>query len=196
MRDVALDVELGPLAIRRRRQRDVVEDPGARPRRDPADDAALAGGVATLEDDDGARAGGDRPRLQPRQLDLKRVKFSLKILARQPGRLRRRLVRRRVLVFVVLLLVLLSVLVLALLLRHFAAAFFGYRQRRQCGEETTAGQEEVAALEARAAPPETSCGRSVRRAPGQRPEASLRQRHESGLVPNILQTQRCNTSPR
>ena len=50
MLDVALEVPLGPLPLGGRRQRDDPGDPGIQVLGDPLDRAALAGGVAALED--------------------------------------------------------------------------------------------------------------------------------------------------
>ena len=74
--DVALHVELGLLPVGRRRQRDDAEDARADPLGQALDHAALAGGVAALEDDDDAGAGRLHPGLQVGDLDL------------QPGELR------------------------------------------------------------------------------------------------------------
>ena len=70
MRDVALDVELAPLALGRRRQGDVPEDARAHPLGDPADHAALAGGVAAFEHHNDPGAGRLDPGLQADELDL------------------------------------------------------------------------------------------------------------------------------
>ena len=70
LRDVALHVDLGLLAVGRRRQRDDAEDARADPLGEPLDHAALAGGVAAFEDDDDPRARGLHPGLQVCDLDL------------------------------------------------------------------------------------------------------------------------------
>ena len=74
---VALQVHLALLAVGRRRQRHDAEHARADALGDRLDRAALAGGVAPLEDDDDAQALGLHPllqdaqlRLQPRQLLL------------------------------------------------------------------------------------------------------------------------------
>ena len=54
--DVALEVPLRLLALGRRRQRDDAADPRRDVLGDPLDHAALAGGVAALEDDRDPRA--------------------------------------------------------------------------------------------------------------------------------------------
>ena len=68
--DVALHVDLRLLPVGRRRQRDDAEDPRADPLGQALDHAALAGGVAALEDDDDARAARLHPGLQMGDLDL------------------------------------------------------------------------------------------------------------------------------
>ena len=70
---VALDVELALLPVRGCRQGYVAEHARAASLGDPLDHAALAGGVAAFEDHDHARPLGDRPGLQPGQLDLQLV---------------------------------------------------------------------------------------------------------------------------
>src|SRR6516162_6217855 len=56
MRDIALHVQLGLLPVRRSRECDESEDARAYPFRDGLDGSTLAGGIATLEDDDHAQA--------------------------------------------------------------------------------------------------------------------------------------------
>ena len=75
--DVALHVDLGLLPVGGRRQRDDAEDPRADPLGQPLDHAALAGGVAALEDDDDAGAGLLHPGLQVGDLDLQAGEFLL-----------------------------------------------------------------------------------------------------------------------
>ena len=79
--DVALHVHLRLLAVGRRRQRDDAEDARADPLGDRLDRAALAGGVAALEDDDDAQALGLDPFLQVAELDLQLAKLLLVDLA-------------------------------------------------------------------------------------------------------------------
>src|SRR5204863_292177 len=59
--DVALEVPLGLLPLRRRRERHDAADPRVRPLGDPLDHPALAGGIAPFEDHDD---------LQPLRLDV------------------------------------------------------------------------------------------------------------------------------
>ena len=70
LRDVALDIHLGLLAVGRRRQRHHPEYPRADPLGEALDDPALAGGVAALEDDHDPGARGLHPGLQVSDLDL------------------------------------------------------------------------------------------------------------------------------
>src|SRR5580704_4141066 len=69
--DVALQEHLGLFAIRRRRQRRDAKHARADPLGQRLDSAALAGGVAAFEHDDGARAACLHPFLQMAQLGLK-----------------------------------------------------------------------------------------------------------------------------
>ena len=79
--DVALEVPLGPLALGGRGQRGDARDPGAEVLGDPLDRAALAGGVAALEDDDDALALGPDPLLDLDQLGLQPEQLGLVDLA-------------------------------------------------------------------------------------------------------------------
>ena len=76
MLQVALHVDLGLLAVRRRRQRDDAEDARADALGERADRAALAGGVASLEDDDDAQALFLHPPLQVAEPDLELPELS------------------------------------------------------------------------------------------------------------------------
>ena len=82
--DVPLEVPLGPLALRRRRQRDDAGHPRVEVLRDPLDGAALAGGVAALEDDDQPLPGRGHPLLQGDELGLQPQELALVGLARHP----------------------------------------------------------------------------------------------------------------
>ena len=75
--DVALHVELGLLAVGRRRQRDDAEHPRADPLGQALDHPALAGGVAALEEDDDAGAARLHPGLQVGDLDLQAGELGL-----------------------------------------------------------------------------------------------------------------------
>src|SRR4029079_8029590 len=68
---VALDVELALLAIGRGRKRHHLEDAVAYPLRERSDEAALARGIAALENDDDALAGLLDPLLEEAELGLK-----------------------------------------------------------------------------------------------------------------------------
>ena len=68
--DIALVVPLAPLAVRRRGKRGDPGDARAQVLRDPLDRSALAGGVATLEDDHDAGTGLADPFLQLHQFRL------------------------------------------------------------------------------------------------------------------------------
>ena len=94
VREVALDIHLGLLALGRRRQRHHPEDPRADPLGQALDDPALAGGVAALEDDDDPCARSLHPGLQMRDLDLQAGDLVLVgTVARLLGLLGRRLGR-------------------------------------------------------------------------------------------------------
>ena len=100
VRDVALEVPLGPLALGGRGQRDDPRDPRAEAHRDRLDRAALPGGVAALEDDDDLEAARLHPLLELGELDLERRQLRVVDLALElrPGRMagpRRRRARRR-----------------------------------------------------------------------------------------------------
>src|SRR5262249_12975646 len=82
--DVALHEELALLALGRRGQRLDAERARAHPLGDRLDDAALAGGVASLEDQDDARAGGLRPFLQVAELDLQLLELRQVFLVLHP----------------------------------------------------------------------------------------------------------------
>ena len=73
--DVALEVPLAPLPVGGRRQRGDPRDARAEVFGDALDRAALAGGVATLEDDDDPRTGGLDPLLQLHQFGLQPEQF-------------------------------------------------------------------------------------------------------------------------
>ena len=70
VRDVALEVPLGLLALRRRGERDHAADPRAQARGDRLDHPALAGSVATLEHDDDFQPLMANPLLEFDELDL------------------------------------------------------------------------------------------------------------------------------
>ena len=70
MFDVALEVPLGLLALRRRGQRDDLGGAGVETLGDPLDRPALAGGVAALEDHDDLEAPVADVLLLLDQLDL------------------------------------------------------------------------------------------------------------------------------
>src|SRR5262249_10000038 len=70
VRDVSLEIPLGPFAVVRRRQRRNATDAGIQALRDPLDHAALAGGAAPLEVDPEFLAGRDQPLLELDQLAL------------------------------------------------------------------------------------------------------------------------------
>ena len=89
LRDVALDVHLRADPRVRGGQRDVLEDAGARPLRDPPDRAALAGGVHALEHDEDPGAGRLDPLLHRHELALEDPHLPLVLLPLHlPGRLR------------------------------------------------------------------------------------------------------------
>jgi hypothetical protein len=81
VRDVALHVHLGLLALGRRGQRHDPEDAGAHPLGDRLDRAALAGAVAALEDDADLRAGRLHPLLEGDELGVERAQLPLVGLA-------------------------------------------------------------------------------------------------------------------
>ena len=68
--DVALEVPLGLLALGRGGERDGADDAGVEALGDALDDAALAGAVAALEDDDDLLAVVDDPVLEADELGL------------------------------------------------------------------------------------------------------------------------------
>ena len=77
VRDVALEVPLRQLALGGRRQGDDARDAGVQVLRDPLDRAALAGGVAALEDDHESGAGGADPLLHLDQFGLQAEQLEL-----------------------------------------------------------------------------------------------------------------------
>ena len=80
VRHVALDVHLRLLAVGRRRQRDDPEHARADALGERADRPALAGGVASLEDDDHAEALVLDPFLELAQLGLQLAQLLLVLL--------------------------------------------------------------------------------------------------------------------
>jgi hypothetical protein len=84
MRQVPLHVHLGFLAVGRRRQRDRAEDARADAFGERADRAALAGRVASLEDDDDAGACVPDPLLQMAELGLELSQLGIVVLALEP----------------------------------------------------------------------------------------------------------------
>ena len=83
MRDVPLEVPLPPLLVGRLLERDHTRAARVEVLHEALDGAALARGVATLEQDHDARAGLLHPRLQLQQLDLQAVLLPLVALARE-----------------------------------------------------------------------------------------------------------------
>ncbi len=79
--DVALDVHLRLLALRRRRQGHDLEDARADPLGDALDGAALAGGVTALEHDADLGAGRFDPFLHGHELAVKAAHLALVLLA-------------------------------------------------------------------------------------------------------------------
>src|SRR5262249_52242078 len=79
--DVALHVHLRFLAVGRRGQRHHAEHARTHPLGKRLDGAALAGGIAALEDDDDALAALLDPRLQMAELDLTLAHFLFVFLA-------------------------------------------------------------------------------------------------------------------
>jgi hypothetical protein len=71
MGDVALEIPLRAFAVRRRGQSHGAHDAGVQALRDALDDAALAGAVAPLEDDDDLFAAMRDPVLQLDEFGLK-----------------------------------------------------------------------------------------------------------------------------
>ena len=82
VRDVALEVPLALLALGRRRQRDDARNARVEVLRDALDRAALAGGVAALEEDHEPHAGRLHPHLQLHELRLEAQQLLLVELAR------------------------------------------------------------------------------------------------------------------
>jgi hypothetical protein len=76
MRGVALKIPLAAFALVGRGQRDDPADPRVEPLRDPLDRAALACGIAPLEDDDDLQPLVLNPILQPYQFMLKPEQFA------------------------------------------------------------------------------------------------------------------------
>src|SRR5271166_339522 len=76
MFDVALGIDLRLLPLRGSRQSHQPEDTRAHSLQNTFDDAALAGGVAALENDDDARSGLLDPVLQLDEIDLQLKKLS------------------------------------------------------------------------------------------------------------------------
>jgi hypothetical protein len=70
VRDIALEIPLGAFALGRRRKGDGATDTRVQPLGDTFDHAALAGGVAALEQHDDLELSGDHPVLQPDQFAL------------------------------------------------------------------------------------------------------------------------------
>ena len=96
-RDVPLHVHLRLLALGRRRQGDDPEHTGAHPLGDPLDRAALAGGVAPLEDDADLRARRLDPLLHRDELAVQPPHLPLVLLAPQFAGIARGAFRRIVL---------------------------------------------------------------------------------------------------
>src|SRR5712671_6777599 len=89
VREIALHVDLGFLAVGGRGQCHVPVDARARASGDPANDAALARRVPALEDHDDASPLGSDPGLQAGKLDLKIGQLFLEFSAAHltgPGR--------------------------------------------------------------------------------------------------------------
>lgn len=80
---ITLHVELRLLAVGGRGQGDDLEDAWTQALGDRANGAALTGGIASLEDDDGALSGALDPRLQGAELDLKLAELARVVLAAQ-----------------------------------------------------------------------------------------------------------------
>jgi hypothetical protein len=70
VRDIALEIPLGLLALGRRSQGDDPADAGVQALGNPLDDATLAGGVSPLEDHDDLEALVPDPFLELDQFDL------------------------------------------------------------------------------------------------------------------------------
>jgi hypothetical protein len=85
MRDVALEVPLGALALGRLGQRDDTRHARVEVHGHAPDGAALAGPVPSLEDHDQAGAAVLHPALALRQLDLQAVELGLVIRFLQPS---------------------------------------------------------------------------------------------------------------
>ncbi len=83
VRDVALAVHLGLLAVGGRRQRDDAKHSRAHAFGDGLDGAALAGAVATLEDDADLEALLHHPLPQRHQIDVQLLQFALVGLVRE-----------------------------------------------------------------------------------------------------------------
>ena len=75
VRDVALEIPLGLFAVGGRRQGGHAANPGIQVLGDPLDDAALAGGIPALADDDYSVPGLNHPVLQGYKLRLEAVEF-------------------------------------------------------------------------------------------------------------------------
>src|SRR6516162_566697 len=75
MRHISLEVPLRLFALAWRRQRDDAAHPRIETLGDALDDAALAGGVAALEDDDYLELAVDHPVLQLHQFALQAEQF-------------------------------------------------------------------------------------------------------------------------
>jgi hypothetical protein len=93
VRQVALDIHLGLLAVGRLRKRDDPEHARAHPLGDPFDDPALPGGVTAFEHDADLEPLAHDPLLEPNQLALEAsqllaVALAAELLDRLPIRLR------------------------------------------------------------------------------------------------------------
>src|SRR6185436_15546751 len=95
VRDVALEVPLRALALRRRAEGDDAHDPRVRLRRDALDRAALAGRVAALEEHRDLEAGVDDPLLQAHELRLQALELLLVLALAEGARLGRAAVVHR-----------------------------------------------------------------------------------------------------